>query len=518
MITHHAVIAQIVINVEHVDAIKLKKGSGEVSFYQKQKNQYKKLEINLFEKGNDRFKSSGKWKTYKEIIQPEEEVIAINNIKSYSSKSLLKYLSNYQFVTFNDDKGDSTYYSLQLFNVYKTLVREMDTLKQQYRPDAEGEWPRYYFALKSFIILQFRANKFMLLYGDKDGYFIPGKKKDHIFVKNYPFETASIVRQKQDNQWKEKDEIIQQVIDSYLFSDADYDVETTDDDKRLLVDIYGNKLLSDNYDSIAKFEYFIFASKGANIQVYNLFLQPLFKNVRSYTLNNNYPQIVNMIIGDSLIKGDFRGNTNPSKRYPYVYRTNYDHGYRSSLSGPYIEENKNKTGYFLFSSFETGRENNYLTQKDSILLPDGVGPEDVNIIRYSHGDEIAPQRGAPELLIAKRGKLYGLFMVPGPNALVDLTIRKENSSNHGDTVYTGVLVQCKEILPIRFDSISRFNRDGIERLLLYKDGLIGIYPLQKEVRYKTIEKPNEQKILRFQLPDGKFGWLNLWTRKELLDQ
>lgn len=83
----------------------------------------------------------------------------------------------------------------------------------------------------------------------------------------------------------------------------------------------------------------------------------------------------------------------------------------------------------------------------------------------------------------------------------------------------------KTILPPIFDDIEAyadlddiFNRnvDEDQRMFLYRDKLVGLFPIHSDVRYRKLRIYGE--FARFILPSGKKGWLNTITGEEFLDE
>lgn len=100
---------------------------------------------------------------------------------------------------------------------------------------------------------------------------------------------------------------------------------------------------------------------------------------------------------------------------------------------------------------------------------------------YYSGDYVSLP---PSWIVAKKKGKYGVF-----------DVKEEN----------------KEILPFVYDKIEAKNT----HLLLWKKGLVAYYPLSETPRYKTLE-PFKYSLARFQLPDGRWGWLGK-DGKEYID-
>lgn len=90
----------------------------------------------------------------------------------------------------------------------------------------------------------------------------------------------------------------------------------------------------------------------------------------------------------------------------------------------------------------------------------------------------------PSWIVAKKKGKYGVFDV------------RENN---------------KIILPFAYDDIEAKNT----HLILKKKGLTAYYPISDTPRYKELH-PFRWQLARFQLPDGKWGWLSK-DGKEYID-
>lgn len=70
-----------------------------------------------------------------------------------------------------------------------------------------------------------------------------------------------------------------------------------------------------------------------------------------------------------------------------------------------------------------------------------------------------------------------------------------------------------DVLPKRLDFVQVEGSD----LMIYKNGLKGCYPYNKEPKYRDVG--NERfGFFRFELPDGRKGWLDSNTGKEYIDE
>jgi hypothetical protein len=74
-------------------------------------------------------------------------------------------------------------------------------------------------------------------------------------------------------------------------------------------------------------------------------------------------------------------------------------------------------------------------------------------------------------------------------------------------------LKFNNLLPKNLDSIVTINQDLYK---ISKNNLFTYYPLVKEIKYKKLEAFQED-FARFELPNGKKGWLSL-DGKEYLDK
>ena len=514
--------AQVVFDVETIDWIVMGKDE-RLRFFEQKGNQYREVKLyfddNLYHRKREPGISRGDWTT-SSPIDSAAHAINVKDIKSYSPKALLRHLTKYQFKSTTTYNGDTAFTYLQLFNPYLILITE------KHRP--QSRYSRADYGLGCFCILKLCKNKRIVLfshlgYGGYD-YYIPGKKKEQLFIPISLFPKQDLVTEKADKNWN-TDGVLGNIfayMDKYFdynkIYNFDYDYgnpDDTTDDKMTLMGYYGENLSHGaKYDLLEHKSYFILATENKQTEVYNFFLERVADNVRSYTTNNESKMLLNILKGDSVYTIDYRGDRrNPKKMY-FDYTPLVPH-YYPPYNDPKTQQRVRKTSdnYYIFT---TRLNNGYYNfkAKSRIQLPEGTTSNDIsNMGHFSYKDDC-------KAFWLKKNDHIGLYFIKFPPNPVDRKIVKENNLKrpNGDTVYQASPVVAQELIPITMDSLKAVVYPKLKQLLMYKDGMVGVYPFQSEPKYRSINPKPQGGFLRYTLPDGRKGWLNLQTGKEFLDE
>ncbi len=177
--------------------------------------------------------------------------------------------------------------------------------------------------------------------------------------------------------------------------------------------------------------------------------------------------------------------------------TQYENLFLTNLTTEYKVRFLNNQLNFNYSSLDNERGENILKRNYLLVSKNrkfGIYqfPEDV---KYESAEKFNPQKKM------EKNEKANTNQIEYSNPLKVKKIAFEYYS------YAGA--KATKILPIIYDSI--ICRDNL--MFLKKDNLIGIFPLQKELKYKYMGERNNN-FIEYEFPNGQKGWLDLNTGME----
>jgi hypothetical protein len=414
-----------------------------------------------------------------ENLKKDISTIFVNEIIKYDFNKLnkKKFITkaidndNYQFVKYNKD-----------FFVVGVL-------------DDSLEKPRNYYLLH-YCILDFGKGKKILYHSE--GYIIPTNEKLNFLFEheglNNAFKNYATINYK-----KLKANEIQILKNGDLELNGDfYKIDTLKSKKLRIKNCYNQIAINKEFDSIAYTSNFIVGYKNKKIDIYNYTFEKLkLKNVKAISFNEFYPNL--QIIQDSklrninLIGNDFK--VDDISVFP-----SFNHFFPSNTV--LINVTKENLDFYIQSDIFYSLPNNQsFENKFKIINSEKYKSieflnEETFITLYS---EIMSYSIKYPLVIYTELK-NGKFNLNTIDYLIT-----ENPSNK---------IQVEnDNLPKDLDKIIAVTQ-GVYKI--QKDELITYYPIQKEIKYKKIEDFQEN-FARFELPNGKKGWLSK-DGKEYLDE
>jgi|GEM_PF-5960680 len=333
--------------------------------------------------------------------------------------------------------------------------------------------PIHYFYVKL-------GNKTIIqLFDERDGFIVNNKDKFVLYPVGGGSEKYSIK--------KKKVKLLCQDVEQLQFDDL-YRVDTLAG-KVGLQNYFREWALPAKYDSIFITRNYLTTYLDEKVELYNATLNKLrLKGLRAarqeekfpyiYILQKNNSKKINVLGGKKMTIQWWKGYGPPDITYSFNISKESDVFYIESPEG---------FGILYGKIWKGGRQKLYNTHDlDSIYL----WKEEI----YDHSFI-----GFNQVLVCKmkNGKFKLEYLI---NFLVEHpeTSQEQFAGNRiiGD-----------------FDSVE----DKTNYLKIVKDGLIGYFPFNKTVRYKEIEEYHGfSNYIRFTLPDGKKGWLDI-NGKEYLD-
>ncbi|WP_146146771.1 hypothetical protein [Taibaiella chishuiensis] len=268
--------AQTVLRLEHIDRISYQPGSGTLSFYEQQDTLYRQVFPvlgNVIENGSTLPRKTGAWQWSQDLFHPGDSIVDINQLEAVSAAALFRHLQ-YRYRVTETRNGDTAYSILGLFNPGKALIQDIYYDKSR-RNDSNVVVPEYDFYVKDFVLLQLRADRHIVLYQRDEGFLLPLHSGLYIFLKDHAFHRLPVERLKADVAWKKEEEQVKQVVRNNNLPNNNYFVEHTDDNREVLTDDFGIRLLPGTYDRIERTRYFLLASRDQKTTACNIFLEPL---------------------------------------------------------------------------------------------------------------------------------------------------------------------------------------------------------------------------------------------------
>lgn len=527
--------AQKVIKLDRIDLLELSKG--EIYFYEKVGNKYKEIYLEItpakYNNGNKEkdfsieIDRNNEVKDTNSLLDQEGRLLDIDQIKPSSLKDLKAKLLTTQWKlegqkNIHDDRTMST---LKLFNEHIFMV-------QQYLFEKEQSHiaDTYFF---NYCIIDLGNDRHIVALLDKNGavtsYIIPTLKRTIVGgVDRYGGEANwdHIKEEKYDNSWKTTMEKLYKKVSPFIEKEY-YFSAITKDRKYTLVDIFDEPIFPSAYDTISIGHHFIVTKKENELTLYNSTLEKIpLNNIRAYYF---YGPLIQVLQGNAIKKIDLKGKkSNFSNRMAVICGTtslsNYDATYNFEMmqdasKGNYLNiiiEPLDILGQPTKLFFKKIYFKNLTTDYTLSFFDKRKKAKRNFIPSYEYPGEIPTNW----LLISKGNKFgiikYALNKVKftqeensKEKSLDSLKIREED---HSENLYDTTV----QVLPIAYDSIGSKQYPYSFPIRIYKNGLVGYFPLNKDVRYSFLGE-QQGYFIRFILPNGKKGWLDM-KGNEFLDE
>ena len=454
------------------------------------------------------------FKNKKQNIATRLELLTGEKLKTYSKKNNLLSFSEidetYDFdklkkISFNyiEKFKDTDYdeYKLCLVNCnffaifkYRHEKKEIYTTVEQYMP---------------YVFIKFGNKKIVYTYDNEKLLIIPTKKRIKIFSlyddssTHYKIEKLKITNAEIYN------------FSQYAFSDLRDDffkIDTLENKKVKLKNIYNTTLINQRYDSI-HLDQIIKCYDKDKIDLYNLY----YKKLNKFPLqaSKDYRGSLQILEHNKVKWIDWTGMAiqkrlsfgivllPEAKRHEYKYEVNI-----SKTDEKFILKAKNINTF--------GNEYSE-TKTDSLTLKNTLGIKNFYF-----------QNNLSKAIISHNQAFYP-FENAGLLELVDFSYEiiyfQKDNGTFGMS-YLGKFLEKNENYRKSLESIEFNNFDNYQNLQfieyknsfykIKKNNLYMLYSLQKDFRYKKLESFNGN-FARFELPDGRKGWLDLEGR-EYIDE
>jgi len=347
-----------------------------------------------------------------------------------------------------------------------------------------------------YCIFDFGSGKKIICH--QEGFIIPTKEKLHFLFANATMNKAFKHYSFEDHKKWKPAELHLQTSDLELNRDF-YKTDTLKNKKVVIKNRFNQIVIKKEFDSIKYNSFFIIGYKNKKINLYNYTFEELkIRNVRAFYFNKFYPMLQilqqNKLRNINLIGADF-------KNEDLSYLPGFNHFFPDNTV--FLKVTKEQNQFYLetdnidavasgLRSFESKFKIINSDAYDSIEFLN----EKTFITLYSEMGNYTVKYPLLMYTKLKNGK-YNLNTI---ESLIDSDIDDKSK-------------EFNALLPKNLDSIASLNG---RIYLIERNGLLGYYPLNRDVRYKILEK-FQNNFARFELPNGKKGWLSL-DGHEYLDE
>ncbi len=411
----------------------------------------------------------------------DSSTVSASDIIKYDFKKLdvLKFTTKND-ITYNDN------YRLYKFNPNFFVVSILEDSIQ--RPRNE-----YLF---HYVVLDFGNNKKIIYH--PEGFIVPTKQKvQFLFRKeeiNDSFKSYDIAA---NPELKASD--IHLVNGGSLILNHDfYKIDTLQNKKVRIKNIYNQTLIDKKFDSIAFNAFFIAGYKNNKIELYNYTFRNLkLDSIKSFSFQSFYPSI--QVIDHNNLRNINLAGTNYTSS-DLNYYMSFNHFFPNQECRFNITK---KDDYFYFE-----------TDCINSIIRNYSGYESRFKIKNSNEFETIQFLDQPSSFI-----LYSEMMgYTHKDPFIIYTKLKNGKFNLNSLEYLLTEKPAKEIED--FNTVLPKNLDSVydEWQQIYrieKNGLFTFYPIIKDIKYKKLEE-FQGNYARFELPNGQKGWLSL-QGKEYLD-
>lgn len=313
-----------------------------------------------------------------------------------------------------------------------------------------------------------------------------------------------------------------------------YHIQTRTDRKQQLKDIWGNLVLPGAYDSIFVNGCFIAGEHhlpdgAVRYEVYNEALKPLpiKEKLRRYHPRYYYLQILS---GNQVSYLDQQGR---QILKPKIRIFSNVCGTVTSYSYEIHEDTEDSMTSYALTATTGGMGE--AQERERTLVLEGVPPgAKLTFINRQHktayddNDLLLGTLKIPPLwLLVQQNNRWGLAAFHHDKADIrsyesprdSITLEKADSYSPARKQYRYAdrTDSLTLLLPAVYDSIVTAKYIYNEPLRIYRNSLVGYFPLVKEARYSKLEEC-QANFIRFTLPGGRKGWLDLEDGKEYLDE
>lgn len=424
-------------------------------------------------------------------LSKNPNTIYLNQIVPYDFKGLI----NKKFIL---SKGQTDYEFFQFNNEYFTLFSKTKKNVYPAYPVNLNEYFLYYIldlGNDQKIIASYSnygIRNFLVPIKDKIKIIIPFTDEDYKRIEYFDYQKLST------EEIKVNARQLHAFYDRAGFDDEIYRIDTLKNKKVRVINYLNQPVFKKEYDSI-KIDKFMICYKRGIIDLYNPTLKNFaLKNVKAI-IPNQYDYTAQILKGNDLGKIDISGNEDNIESFNvFMVNDNLNSGRLTNIF--VVKQNEQ---FYVYTDESVVMAEQFVDANQKIALKDNLGIQAVYFHTNSDTEKFDSTMG-----MLQNGLYVYCKMKDGNYNIYDLNalFRLEKSANQS---YYSV-----QHLPFDLEAVEGMENNKM-LFKIKKNNLFGYFPLNKEPKYKTLEKFQEN-FARFELPNGQKGWIDL-TGREYLD-
>ncbi|NDV68250.1 hypothetical protein [Dysgonomonas sp. 25] len=489
-------LAQVVLDAGPVDVI----DPSINKFYYKSDDTYDEVELDF--KWNVDSRNGYDWEVdYRETYEDELDIeypVYTKNINKLSPEQFEKRFVNKKYLIYEDENT-----RLELLKLNKDHFAILD----YWREDRKTKWLLSGVKISGYCYLKL-GDKYIIKLLDEGAYIIPVKGR-LLVAPPYSYGSEKIQWYGKARKLKARD--LDNAQSSYLFrKKPKYKVVKTETGCELH-NRFNQSVLPQNYDTVRIGSLYVIASKNNRLTIYNQQLKPFpIDNLRAVYLNDYTfsANILEAIVGNEhcwIKDGKVVGFADvipwEEDIFGYLPQTRYtieDNGRKLLVS------RGKKLDLFGCVIDESEEIQQFEYQIEKAVYDNVYNDAEVSYF-YVEESTMHSSLDCMPLIAEKDGKL-GIVTIDS-------------------TCFAKETLCYTEQFPPILDKIEHFpphfylGSDSYSGLFLYKDGLIGLYPQMKKLRYSWVDDHPTGHFLRVTVAaSGRQGWLSLQDGQEYLDE
>ena len=466
----------------------------------------------------------------------DRKIINKDEIRAFSVQDLLNDIATKEWTANLNKEKDAEFkekkvikmLNNQVFMVQMFAFRDAFNYNSDEKDAKEKKWRLSDVRFYNYFVLNLGKNKHIIALFNrnqlesviiplKNGYFINSQSK--------------FVESKNHTDWTKNIKEIEEI--TMRFEVKDFYKTSKNTQRTSIDDVFGSEVIDGKYDSVRFNRNFLITQTNNQIKpeidIYNILLEKLpLKSVKAAYFNGDNL----VILQDNEIKYiDAKGQTPQKKNRDFGVCGTVSH-YHYSLDS--ISKSSKRQNEFNQLRYSVGGPGSRFKYSNTLIFNNLNADFGVTFLDKSRQFEYNDNSGMfgeisvspTQLLVSKKvaGKLkYGIYTysedeIRGRQILLD----EKDQYKSGEELekiekYKKLLNQrlntvAVEKLPIIYDDI--LYKKGV--VILQKDNKFGVFPFQKELKYKSLGEMKSH-FIRFEMPNGQKGWLDLSAEKEFLD-
>lgn len=469
------------------------------------------------------------------MFDENQQCLFVRNIVPMSIRELMSRSAALEWEIPGDKAEVPTKVSLSAFNTHLFLQQESAYRKKETsgfgsyyagKNDQQEQWRNDDAELFTYCIVDLGNNRHIILLFDRRnntcGYIIPTITGWIAATDDYVFHHKSSRKDKAG--WKAASTTLNEILSHTAIQDF-YHIDSIAPLQYRLADNWGHDILPGRYQWININSFFIKAGKNMSTVLFNALLEPL-KGADPIRAAYPYHQYQQVLTGNRLAmvdtKGQLQDKVNISIHYllcgtvsSYSYTLGKDTTANepadytiTATAGGHGEEHEYEKRSFLVSPYSDPLQLSFLDGSNQLTY-DGNTSFVANIILPYNW------------LLVRKNNLYGICSFDWDKVSARRDSPRLDSVQVSGHRYRYTFLEAHTpltiVLPPVYDSMVTDKSPYENPIRIYKNGQVGYYPITPDARY-TYLGGRMNNFIRFTLPGGRQGWLDLVKETELLDE